>query len=116
MSEFTGALITQILAAIGIMILAVLLATPAKTQCLTQDQARQLWPKQHLYWYSKNHCWSNRRGPPSNIKVDPIPNDHPKRTYLYSLDASGNVDGPFEDYCCWPSIEDIKALSRGVEK
>jgi hypothetical protein len=44
--------------------------------CLTKAQARQLWPKQHLYWYSKDHCWSNRRGPPKGLKMDPITNSH----------------------------------------
>lgn len=42
--------------------------------CLSKAEARKLWPKQHLYWYSADHCWSNRRGgPPRGIKVEPIP-------------------------------------------
>jgi hypothetical protein len=120
MNDFTGAMFVQILAAIGIFILAILFATPARTQCLTQDQARQLWPKKHLYWYSKDHCWSNRRGPPSGIKVDPVPEkEKPRvsvRNYLYPIDTNGNMNGPFEDYCCWPSLDDLKALAKGVEK
>lgn len=42
------------------------------TVCLTKKEARQLWPKQHIYWFSKDHCWSNRRGPPRNLKFDPV--------------------------------------------
>lgn len=45
--------------------------------CLTKSEARQLWPKRHLYWYSGNHCWSNRRGgPPTGVKYDLIRENH----------------------------------------
>lgn len=45
--------------------------------CLTKYEARQLWPKRHLYWYSSDHCWSNRRGgPPSGVKYDLIRENH----------------------------------------
>lgn len=42
--------------------------------CLTKHEARAKWPTAHLYWFSGNHCWSNRRGPPITeaTKVDPI--------------------------------------------
>jgi hypothetical protein len=44
--------------------------------CLSKSEARHLWPKKHLYWYSSEHCWSNRRGgPPRGIKIDPLPPD-----------------------------------------
>ena len=123
MSDFTGAAFAQILAAIGLFILAILFATPAKTACLTYEQARVLWPKQHIYWYSKDHCWSNRRGPPKGIKVDPVYEDPmmrrhsmaSERVYLYPLDSNGTITGPFEDYCCWPSLDDLKA-HMGVVK
>jgi hypothetical protein len=48
--------------------------TPAAASlCLTKKEARELFPKKHLYWYSSDHCWSNRRGkPPSGLKIDPI--------------------------------------------
>lgn len=60
------------------MVSIALMVRPAhgSALCLTKSEARQLWPKRHLYWYSKDHCWSNRRGPPSGIKVDPIKNSH----------------------------------------
>lgn len=45
--------------------------------CLTKHEARQLWPKKHLYWYSPHHCWSNRRGgPPTGVKYDLIRENH----------------------------------------
>jgi hypothetical protein len=40
---------------------------------LTKAEARHLWPRQHIYWYSADHCWSNRRGPPRNLKVERQP-------------------------------------------
>jgi hypothetical protein len=42
--------------------------------CLSKHEARKLWPRQHIYWYS-DHCWSNRRGPPRGLKIEPIHND-----------------------------------------
>lgn len=44
--------------------------------CLTHREARQLWPRQHIYWYSADHCWSNRRGPPRNLRYDLIRENH----------------------------------------
>lgn len=113
--DTASTLATLLVAALVLFILALLLATPAGTRevCLTKEEARKLWPRQHLYWYSADHCWSNRRGPPSNIKIDPI--KEPTRVYLYPLDPNGAVDGPFEDYCCWPSLDDLKAHLRVVK-
>ena len=45
------------------LLLAGVIAAAASTVCLTKQQARHLWPRQHIYWYSKDHCWSNRRRP-----------------------------------------------------
>jgi hypothetical protein len=42
--------------------------------CLSKKEARHLWPKVHLYWYGRSHCWSNRRGPPRGLikkRLDP---------------------------------------------
>ncbi len=43
----------------------------ARDVCLSKKEARHLWPRQHIYWYSSDHCWSNRRGPPRHIKIEP---------------------------------------------
>ena len=63
--------------------------------CLSKHEARQLWPRRHIYWYSSDHCWSNRRGPPRGIKVDPLPPE--KR-------AMAKAEAP-EDQCCWPPLD-----------
>lgn len=56
-----------------VLLLAALVAATAATRvCLTKQQARHLWPKQHIYWYSKDHCWSDRRGRPRNLKFEPV--------------------------------------------
>jgi hypothetical protein len=81
----------------GIVLLLVQLA-PASSLCLSKKQARELWPKRHIYWYSKHHCWSNRRGPPRNLKIDPIVN---------SLAKEPAPKEPKEpaDTCCWPDLD-----------
>lgn len=76
----------------GLVLLLVQLAA-ASSVCLTKKEARELWPRQHIYWYSKNHCWSNRRGPPRNLKIDPI---KPK-----ALASQAKEE---KDYCCWPKL------------
>ena len=82
------------LCALALAVAAFTMSTPAKGAaiCLTKKEARELWPRQHIYWYSKNHCWSNRRGPPRGIKVDPI-----KKV----LASEPKAD---KDYCCWPAL------------
>jgi hypothetical protein len=50
------------------------------TVCLSKSEARHLWPKRHIYWYSKRHCWSNRRGPPRGLKIDPVDPVFPKQS------------------------------------
>ena len=77
--------------ALILMLLWVSTAAPATGICLSKKDARQLWPKQHIYWYSKHHCWSNRRGPPRNLRMDPVVN---------SLAKAKDV----EDKCCWPVL------------
>ena len=88
------------LCALALAVAAFMLSTPAKgaSVCLTKREARELWPRQHIYWYSRHHCWSNRRGPPRGIKVDPI---KPKALATQAKDD--------QDYCCWPALPRDKA-------
>jgi hypothetical protein len=79
----------------GIVLLLVQLA-PASSLCLSKKEARELWPKRHIYWYSKDHCWSNRRGPPRGLKMDPIKNNR--------IQALASEPTPEKDYCCWPKL------------
>jgi hypothetical protein len=101
---------------IMILVLTQSAAAAPSTVCLSKKEARHLWPRAHLYWYSADHCWSDRRGPPRNIKVDPVP--HPVRAEAKSLPALPAVklqaplrsDEPLkvtEDGCCWPPLEDL---------
>ena len=80
--------------------------------CLSKKEARQLWPKAHIYWYSKHRCWSNRRGPPRHLKMDPIINSHADATTEFSfrgVNGGGReaVSPPLssEDKCCWPDLD-----------
>ena len=81
--------------ALVLMLLWVSTAAPAAGICLSKKDARQLWPKAHLYWYSKHHCWSNRRGPPRNLRMDPVVN---------SLAKDTTPKEPM-DKCCWPDLD-----------
>ena len=71
-----------VLATCGIVFFLLMLwvtSAPAKQRpelCLTYKEARHLWPKIHLYWYSSDRCWSNRRGPPRGLKFDPVFSSH----------------------------------------
>ena len=80
-NETIAALATLVVVGFALFILALLLAVPAGTRevCLSKSEARELFPRAHLYWYSRQHCWSNRRGPPRGLKLDPIIEPIPKR-------------------------------------
>lgn len=71
--ETSASLATLLIAGLAIIILLLWVTSAGSSQvCLTKKEARVLWPKQHIYWYSKDHCWSNRRGPPRGLKFDPV--------------------------------------------
>ena len=70
--ETSASLATLLIAGLAIAILLLWVTSAGAEVCLTKKQARELWPRQHLYWYSKDHCWSNRRGPPRGLKFDPV--------------------------------------------
>lgn len=89
--------------------------------CLTKRQARELWPKKHIYWYSKHHCWSDRRGPPKNPKIDPVLNKAyaarsqvptPKQVFDKSPLPQSHKVIDIDDYlrnnCCWPILDKEK--------
>jgi len=64
--------------------------------CLTKKEARHLWPRKHIYWYSRDHCWSNRRGPPRGIKIDApiLPDKAVVKTPDYAELASAAIAAP----------------------
>jgi hypothetical protein len=87
--------------ALFLMVLWISTAAPAAV-CLTKQEARELWPKQHIYWYSKDRCWSNRRGPPRNLKMDPIRN---------SLAQAKKEPAPPERVYRWDEYNPIDAMA-----
>jgi len=84
-----------------LLIVAMLSAASATNVCLTKKEARQLWPRQHIYWFSKDHCWSNRHGPPRNIKIDPVDPVFPKRAMAKATEEKSENN----DQCCWPTLD-----------
>ena len=71
-NDTSASLFVLLAAAIGVALLITCIPVPASEVCLSKREARHLWPRQHIYWYSADHCWSNRRGPPRHIKIEPI--------------------------------------------
>ena len=59
-------------ALIGLLLMTA--AASADAVCLSKSEARKLWPTQHIYWYylGRERCWSNRHGPPRNLRIDPV--------------------------------------------
>jgi hypothetical protein len=97
-NETVAALCTIAVVGFALFILALLLAVPAGTAevCLSKREARELFPRAHLYWYSRQHCWSNRRGPPRGLKLDPIIEPTPKRAKEVMPDARTAEDNKKE--------------------
>jgi len=64
----------------GIFVMGLIRPAHGTAVCLSHKEARQLWPKLHIFWYGSRHgasegqkCWSNRRhGPPRGIKIEPM--------------------------------------------
>jgi hypothetical protein len=71
-NQIAAILTTMLAAGIGVLLLIWTVPVRGATVCLTKSEARQLWPRRHIYWYSKDHCWSNRRGPPRGLRFDPV--------------------------------------------
>jgi hypothetical protein len=51
---------------VGLLLLATPFAVVSHTAvagCLSQAEARKLWPNTHLYWHTAAHCWdASRKG------------------------------------------------------
>jgi hypothetical protein len=91
-------LLATIVAAVAVAVIGMSAARGGPI-CLSQKDARQLWPRIHIWWYrdkqTGDRCWSNRRGrPPRNLKIDPVVN---------SLAKEAKAKQP-EDKCCWPVL------------
>ena len=61
---------------LAVLFVLLLMAAPAAADavCLSKSEARKLWPTQHIYWYrlGRERCWSDRHGPPRNLRIDPV--------------------------------------------
>jgi hypothetical protein len=112
-SDTSAALSIMVLAGVVLFVLMILITTAQPVGvCLSKAEARHLWPRSHIYWYSRDHCWSNRRGPPRNLKFDPVFSHHAEDKILPApkLQAPLRSDEPLkvtEDGCCWPLLEDL---------
>jgi hypothetical protein len=53
-------LVRQVLAALAVVSALCGFYLPkglAAVGCLTNDEARRIWPREHLYWHTGAHCW-----------------------------------------------------------
>lgn len=117
MNNFTTAAVASLIASIGIIIIALIIFSspaPGSPYCMTKEEARAKWPKEHLYWHTENRCWDATRGWTASRRAlaqvkGPTSPAPVVRRYMYPLDANGNIDRKFEDHCCWPDIISLKA-------
>ena len=130
--ETSLSLFVLLAAGIGVALLITCIPVPASEVCLNKREARHLWPRQHIYWYSSDHCWSNRRGPPRRIKIEP---DEPKPKKIKGdpvfnqiraeekpapprMAAPLRSDQPMDivtDGCCWPVLTEFDLRWAGVQ-
>jgi hypothetical protein len=67
---------------IGIVLLLIaIIAAAAAPACMTQAEARAQFPRTHLYWHGRHHCWDDR-GPVRPVATRPSPRP--------SVDPNGN--------------------------
>src|SRR4249919_2561173 len=65
--------------------------------CLTHEQARAKWPRDHLYWHTAARCWDNersRRGDKEYLTPEAID------AVQYREEAERRLRT-----CCWPPLE-----------
>jgi hypothetical protein len=43
-------------AIVGLSLLLIAATAAAAKPCLTNEQARKLWPSEWLYWHTERHC------------------------------------------------------------
>jgi hypothetical protein len=127
------ALFVLLIAGVAMFILAMVIPAPGEEVCLSKREARHLWPRQHIYWYSADHCWSNRRGgPPRHLKIEKEP-EHKKEKKIktdpifspkaeplpaFRAIAPLRSDAPMvivEDGCCWPILSEFDLRWAGVQ-
>jgi hypothetical protein len=51
-----------LLTAVLVLMFLLMPAALAAPSCLTKSEARENWPRAHLYWHGRSRCWDNRRG------------------------------------------------------
>ena len=131
--EISLSLFVLLVAGIGIALLITCVPVPASDVCLTKREARHLWPRHHIYWYSSDRCWSNRRGPPRHLKIEKEPEEsNPKKIRTDPVmsppraevlpapraEAPLSSNEPMRivtDGCCWPKLTEFDLRWAGVQ-
>jgi hypothetical protein len=65
-------LIALTILATAAALLIVIAAAAASPSCMSQPEARQQFPRAHLYWHTLHRCWDDR-GPSRPIATRPAP-------------------------------------------
>src|SRR5215813_3232298 len=78
-------------------------AIAASPDCLTYQEARQQWPRHHLYWHTANHCWNNYR----RHYFRPVRKPFTAPAMLARAKETEKIkeEKQPEDRCCWPKLE-----------
>lgn len=77
MSKFICGIITATPAIIAIIGVVGTITVPAvgSPSCMTKEEARKAYPRDHIYWHGPQHCWDNngggRRQKPATVSENP---------------------------------------------
>jgi len=76
MSKFICGICTATPAIVGAIGIIGAVTAPAigSPSCMTSDEARKAYPRDHIYWHGPKHCWDNvgkKRGQTPAAKAEP---------------------------------------------
>jgi len=107
--------------ALIIIVLAMLIffltrSAAASSSCLTKHEARDIWPRAHIYWHGPDRCWDNHRGRHGKRYYrDKNPamyarNQAPTKQQVFDKeplpksDKIIDLDDWLRNNCCWPEF------------
>jgi len=111
----------------GVLALLIVVLTSSgghgSPSCMSKREARENWPRGHIYWHGPDHCWDNRRGrwhgrrhhrfrDPVMSEVRTVRNQVPTKQQVFDkhpTPKSGKIVGIDLDEwlannCCWPDM------------
>jgi hypothetical protein len=60
MSKFIGAIVIAVIPVVIGVIGTITVPAVGSPSCMTQEEARKAFPRDHIYWHGPQHCWDNK--------------------------------------------------------